>query len=34
VPHVWAIAGPLVVTIAGNVDRDELVRIAESLRRK
>jgi hypothetical protein len=32
VPHVWAVAGPLVVTIAGNVGSNELVRIAESLR--
>lgn len=32
VPHVWAIAGPLVVTVAGNLDSDGLVRIAESLR--
>jgi hypothetical protein len=31
VPHVWAVAGPLVVTIAGNVDDEELLRIAESL---
>jgi hypothetical protein len=31
VPHVWAIAGPLVVTVAGNLGRDELVRVAESL---
>jgi hypothetical protein len=31
VPHVWAIAGRLVVTIAGNVDGNELTRIAESL---
>lgn len=33
VPHVWAIAGKLVVTIAGNADRAELLRIAESLER-
>lgn len=33
VPHIWAIAGPLVVTIAGNADREELLRIAESLER-
>lgn len=32
VPHIWAIAGPLVVTVAGNLDSDGLVRIAESLR--
>jgi hypothetical protein len=31
IPHLWAIAGPLVVTIAGNVDDEELLRIAESL---
>jgi hypothetical protein len=31
VPHVWTVAGPLVVTVAGNLDRDELVRVAESL---
>lgn len=33
VPHVWAIAGELVVTIAGNADREELLRIARSLER-
>lgn len=33
VPHAWAVPGPLVVTVAGNLDRDELVRVAESLRR-
>lgn len=33
VPHIWAIAGELVVTIAGNADRAELLRIAQSLRR-
>jgi hypothetical protein len=31
VPHVWTVAGPLVVTVAGNLDHDELVRVAESL---
>jgi hypothetical protein len=31
VPHVWAIAGPLVVTIAGNVSAAELRRIASSI---
>ena len=31
VPHVWAVAGPLVVTVAGNLDRAELIRVAESL---
>ena len=33
VPHIWAIDGPLVITITGNVDGDEPVRIAESLAR-
>jgi hypothetical protein len=31
VPHAWAVAGPLVVTVAGNLDRAELIRVAESL---
>ena len=31
VPHLWAIAGPVVVTVAGNLDRAELIRVAESL---
>jgi hypothetical protein len=31
VPHVWAVAGPVVVTVAGNLDRAELIRVAESL---
>jgi hypothetical protein len=31
VPHVWAVAGPLVVTAAGNLDHGELIRVAESL---
>jgi hypothetical protein len=31
VPHVWAVAGPLVVTVAGNLDRGDLIRVAESL---
>jgi hypothetical protein len=31
-PHMWTVAGRLVVTIAGNADRAELLRIAESLR--
>lgn len=31
VPHVWAVAAPLVVTVAGNLDRAELIRVAESL---
>jgi hypothetical protein len=33
VPHVWAIAGRLVVTIAGNVSAPELRRIASSIPR-
>jgi hypothetical protein len=33
VPHVWAVAGPLVVTIAGNVTGAELRRIAASMQR-
>jgi hypothetical protein len=33
VPHVWAVAGDLVVTIAGNANRDELLRIAGSFGR-
>jgi hypothetical protein len=33
-PHVWALAGPPVVTVAGNLDRAELIRVAESLRRQ
>jgi hypothetical protein len=33
VPHIWAVRGPYVVTIAGNVDSDELLRIADSMRR-
>jgi hypothetical protein len=31
VPHVWAIAGPIVVTVAGNADRAKLLQIANSL---
>ena len=31
VPHAWAVTEELVVTIAGNADREELLRIAESL---
>src|SRR5262245_6845032 len=31
VPHIWAVAGPLVVTVAGNLDRGELLHVAESL---
>lgn len=32
VPHIWGIAGPVVVTVAGNLGSDALVRIADSLR--
>jgi hypothetical protein len=31
VPHIWGIAGPLVITIAGTVTSDDLVQIARSL---
>jgi hypothetical protein len=31
IPHVWAQSGDLVVTVAGGLSRDELVRLAESL---
>lgn len=33
VPHVWGVAGPLVVTIAGNLSGADLRRIAASLQR-
>jgi outer membrane lipoprotein-sorting protein len=33
VPHIWVVTDDLVVTIAGNLDRDELLEIAESLAR-
>jgi hypothetical protein len=33
VPHLWAVAGGLVVTVSGDASRDELVRMAASLRR-
>lgn len=33
-PHVWALADGLVVTVSGDVGRDELLRIATSLRRE
>jgi outer membrane lipoprotein-sorting protein len=32
VPHLWGIADGLVVTVGGDLGRDELVRVAESLR--
>jgi hypothetical protein len=31
IPHVWTVADGLVVTVAGALGRDELVRVAESL---
>lgn len=34
IPHLWALADELVVTVAGDLSRDELVRVAESLRRQ
>jgi hypothetical protein len=30
-PHVWALAGPLVVTVSGDLSRAELLRVASSL---
>jgi hypothetical protein len=32
IPHVWALTDELVVTVSGDLSRDELVRITESLR--
>ena len=32
VPHVWALTDELVVTVSGDLGRDELVRVTESLR--
>jgi hypothetical protein len=32
VPHLWAVSGPLVVTVGGDLSRGELVRVANSLR--
>lgn len=34
IPHLWALADELVVTVAGDLSRDELVRVAESLGRR
>ncbi len=31
VPHIWLVSGPSVITVAGNLDENELLRIAESL---
>jgi hypothetical protein len=32
IPHVWALTDELVVTVSGDLSRDELVRLTESLR--
>jgi len=32
VPHLWALTGDLVVTVSGDLSRDELVDVAQSLR--
>ncbi len=32
IPHVWALTDELVVTVSGDLSRDELVRVTESLR--
>ena len=32
VPHVWALTDELVVTVSGDLGRNELVRVTESLR--
>jgi hypothetical protein len=32
VPHVWALTNELVVTVSGDLNRAQLVRITESLR--
>jgi hypothetical protein len=34
IPHLWAVADELVVTVAGDLSRAELVRVAESLERR
>lgn len=31
IPHIWALTDELVVTVAGDLSREELVRVAESL---
>ena len=31
IPHIWALTDDLVVTVAGDLERDELLRVAESL---
>lgn len=32
IPHVWALTDELVVTVSGDLSRDELIRLSESLR--
>jgi outer membrane lipoprotein-sorting protein len=34
IPHLWALADDLVVTVGGDLSRTELIRVAESLRRR
>jgi hypothetical protein len=34
IPHIWALTDELVVTVAGDLDRAELLRVAESLERQ
>jgi hypothetical protein len=31
IPHLWALTDDLVVTVAGDLSREELIRVAESL---
>ena len=31
IPHIWALTDELVVTVAGDLDREELIRVTESL---
>jgi len=34
IPHLWALTDDLVVTVAGDLSREELIRVAESLERR
>jgi hypothetical protein len=34
IPHLWALTDELVVTVGGDLSRDELLRVTESLRRR
>jgi len=34
IPHIWALTDELVVTVAGDLSREELIRVAESLEQK